>query len=143
MADIVHCFAICSPARKVFAAVSTPAGLDNWWTKRCVGRPVEGAEYELGFGPQYDWRALVRTYAPDVKFALEMTDADNDWRGTRLLFHVREEGDTTHIRFEHLGWQQANEHFCVSNYCWAMYLRLLKRYVERGEVVPYEARLEA
>jgi len=33
--------------------------------------------------------------------------------------------------------------FGTSCYCWAMYLRLLARHVERGEVVPYEARLDA
>ncbi|MCH8956850.1 SRPBCC domain-containing protein, partial [candidate division KSB1 bacterium] len=37
---------------------------------------------------------------------------------------------------------EANEHYRVSCYCWAMYLRLLKRYVEHGETVPYEDRLD-
>jgi hypothetical protein len=29
-----------------------------------------------------------------------------------------------------------------SSYCWAMYLRLLRRNVEAGEVVPYAQRLD-
>jgi hypothetical protein len=33
-------------------------------------------------------------------------------------------------------------HYRTSSFCWAMYLRLLKRYVEHGEVVPYEKRLD-
>ena len=37
----------------------------------------------------------------------------------------------------------ANAHYRTSAFCWAMYLRLLKKYVETGEVVPYERRLEA
>jgi uncharacterized protein YndB with AHSA1/START domain len=143
MADIVHHFPIQAPSRKVFDAVSTPSGLDSWWTKRCVGRPAEGAEYELWFGPQYDWRAVVRKCTPPTEFIFEMIRADDDWRGTALRFQLREENGVTHVRFEHLGWPQANEHFRTSNFCWAMYLRLLKRYVERGEVVPYDARLEA
>jgi uncharacterized protein YndB with AHSA1/START domain len=32
---------------------------------------------------------------------------------------------------------------CVSCYCWAMYLRVLRRYLEHGERVPYEGRLDA
>ena len=72
-----------------------------------------------------------------------MTRADNDWRGTRLHIELQEQGGVTQVRFQHLGWPQANEHYRVSNFCWAMYLRLLKRYVERGEIVPYEERLEA
>ena len=34
-----------------------------------------------------------------------------------------------------------NDHYKISSYCWAMYLRILKRYVESGEEVPYENRL--
>jgi uncharacterized protein YndB with AHSA1/START domain len=126
----------------VFGAVSTPAGLDAWWTKSCAGRPVEGAEYQLGFGPQYAWRGVVRRCVPHAEFVLELTHADDDWRGTRVCFELRPEGDLTHVRFSHLGWPQTNEHFRVSSFCWAMYLRLLKRYAERGETVPYEDRLE-
>jgi uncharacterized protein YndB with AHSA1/START domain len=59
MADIIHHFPIKATPRKVFQAISTPAGLDAWWTKRSAGKPVEGAEYELWFGPEYDWRAVV------------------------------------------------------------------------------------
>ena len=33
------------------------------------------------------------------------------------------------------------EHFRISSYCWAMYLRVLKRGVEFGEAVPYKDRL--
>jgi len=59
MADIVHYFPIKASAAQVFQAISTPRGLSTWWTKSSAGEPVEGAEYELGFGPEYEWRAVV------------------------------------------------------------------------------------
>ena len=37
----------------------------------------------------------------------------------------------------------ANEHWRISCYCWAMYLRLIRRYLEYGETIPYESRLDA
>lgn len=46
------------------------------------------------------------------------------------------------MQFWHRGWLEANVHYRTSSFCWAMYLRLLKRWVEAGEVVPYERRLE-
>ncbi len=49
----------------------------------------------------------------------------------------------THVAFSHTGWPAANAHFRTSSFCWAMYLRLFKRYVEAGEVVPYARRLDA
>jgi len=51
MVDIVQNFPIKAPPDRVYQAVSTPAGLDCWWTKSSSGTPVEGAEYELGLSP--------------------------------------------------------------------------------------------
>jgi len=48
----------------------------------------------------------------------------------------------TQVHFHHTGWPDADDHYRVSCYCWAMYLRLLKRYLEHDEVVPYEDRLD-
>jgi hypothetical protein len=57
-------------------------------------------------------------------------------------FELEEAGGETQVRFHHLGWPAANDHYRISCYCWAMYLRILKRYLEYGELVPYEKRLE-
>jgi uncharacterized protein YndB with AHSA1/START domain len=143
MADIFQHFPIKAPAPQVFQAVSTPAGLDAWWTERSSGGPEEGAEYSLGFGAGYNWRARVSRSIPDREFELELTGADDDWQGTRMGFQLEESDGATQVRFHHTGWPESNEHYRVSCYCWSMYLRLLKRYVERGEVVPYDDRLEA
>ena len=143
MPDIVHHFPIKASADQVFQAISTPAGFDAWWTKRSSGDPKEGAEYELWFDPENDWRAVVSRCVPHTEFELELTGAHKDWLGTRVGFVLEEKDGATNVRFHHTGWPEANEHYQVSCYCWAMYLRLLKRYVETGEIVPYEDRLDA
>jgi uncharacterized protein YndB with AHSA1/START domain len=143
MADIVHQFPINAAASKVFDAIATPAGLDSWWTLRCSGEARHDGGYELYFGYGYDWRAVASRFVTDREFELTFTVADDDWRNTRVNFALEEKGDHTEIRFQHSGWPQANEHYNISCYCWAMYLRLLKRYVEFGEIIPYEKRLEA
>jgi uncharacterized protein YndB with AHSA1/START domain len=61
MPDIYHDFPIAADAARVFQAISTPAELDKWWTKRSAGRAQMGAEYELWFGSKYDWRARVHS----------------------------------------------------------------------------------
>lgn len=143
MADIFHQFPIKASRQQVFDALATPAGLDAWWTLRAAGEPVEGAEYVLNFGPEYDWRARVVRCEPGRAFEFEMTLAMDDWLGARVSFVLEEQDGVTELRFQHTGWPTVSEHYCISSFCWAMYLRLLKRYVECGEVVPYEARLEA
>lgn len=141
MPDIFSDLPIQAPIERVFDAVSTPAGLDTWWTKTCTGAPVEGAEFSLGFGPGYHWRARVTRCRPNTKFELQLTDADADWMGTRVRFQLDASGDSTQLRFSHIDWPTANEHWRISCYCWPIYLRLLRRSLEFGEVVPYEERL--
>ena len=143
MPDIFQHFPIKATPRAVFDAVSTPAGLDAWWTESSTGRPSPGSEYELGFGSGYDWRARVSTCVPDREFELELISSHEDWQGTRVGFDLDESDGVTNVRFHHTGWPESNDHYRVSCYCWSMYLRLLKRYVERGEVVPYDDRLDA
>lgn len=142
MADITHHFPIAAPIDKVFRAVSSPGGLDQWWTRSSSGEPAEGAEYELSFGSGYEWRAKVTRCVENEAFELTLTDAHEDWLGSTVGIELTAKDDTTLVRFNHRGWPSANDHYHTSCYCWAMYLRILKRFVEHGETVPYESRLE-
>ncbi|HSR51053.1 MAG TPA: SRPBCC domain-containing protein [Acidobacteriota bacterium] len=144
MPDIYHDFLIQAPPSKVFQSISTPAGLDRWWTQDSQGSPEKGSEYKLDFGPEYRWRAEVSQCVADKRFELHLTDAHKDWQGTRVGFELEAQGDgATQVRFHHLGWPEANDHYRRSCYCWAMYLRLLKGWIESGEAVPYAERLNA
>lgn len=140
MPDILYEFPVAASAGRVFAAVSTAEGLDAWWT---LAAGVAGDSYALGFGAGYEWRAEVVERVDNVAFVLRMTVADEDWRGTLVGFRFSEREGVTWVGFSHTGWPEANPHYRVSSFCWAMYLRLLKRYCERGEVVDYGDRLEA
>ena len=142
MADILHDFPINAPIERVFQAVSMPEGLDQWWTKRSAGTVATGAEYQLWFGPEYDWRAELTACTPPTELEYRMTRATPDWLDTRVGFALRGEGATTQVRFSHRGWREPGEHYRTSCFCWAMYLRILRRYLEAGETVPYERRLE-
>ena len=143
MPDIVHDFPVQAPPQAVFEVVSTGAGLAEWWTERSAGTPRRGAEYALWFGPKFDWEARVTECDPPSRFELQITKADADWTGTRVGFVLAPANGGTQVRFHHNGWPTLNEHYRVSCYCWAMYLRILKRYVEHGERVPYAKRLDA
>ena len=142
MPDVLLDLPIKTPIDRVFQAVSTAHGLDCWWTKRSSGTPAEGEEYELWFGPEYDWRAAVSRCVPDAEFELRMVRADADWLNTRVGFRLEPRDGGAWLRFHHTGWPSANEHYRISCNCWAMYLRILRRYLEYGEMVPYENRLE-
>jgi uncharacterized protein YndB with AHSA1/START domain len=141
MADIYHNFTINATPGKIFEAISRSKGLDNWWTKSSDVNPEPGGVYNLSFGPLYQWKAVVSKYTTDKVFELEITEADSDWLGTRVGFSLNDKGGITELCFYHTGWPQLNDHYKISSFCWAMYLRILKRFVEFGERVSYDDRL--
>jgi uncharacterized protein YndB with AHSA1/START domain len=103
MLSIFHDFPIKAPVETVFAAMTTPEGLDCWWTKHARGQPALGEEYELYFGPEHDWRAKVSSLLPNEEFELEMIRADQDWTGTRVGIRLEPREDATWVRFRHAG----------------------------------------
>jgi uncharacterized protein YndB with AHSA1/START domain len=144
MADIIHEFTVRAKPERVFQAFATPSGLEKWWTKVSTGEMTEGGAFHLYFGPQFDWQAKVTRYLPSSAFELQITQAHIDWVGTFVGCDLSPEGkDATRVRFHHTGWPEQNEHWRISCFCWAMYLRILRRNLEYGEVVEYEKRLDA
>jgi uncharacterized protein YndB with AHSA1/START domain len=141
MADIFHYFLINASLEKVFESVSTPKGLDLWWSKSSTGKPAIEETYQLSFGPEYNWSAVVSKYVPTIEFELTIRDAHTDWTNTKVGFSLIDKNSITEVHFYHTGWKEDNEHYRISSYCWAMYLRILKRNLEFGEEVPYEERL--
>lgn len=143
MPDIFHDLTIRASRGEVFRMVATAEGLDQWWTARCSGTPATGNEYSLYFDPKHDWKAVVTDCLPDSVFELRMTDAGYDWTGTIVRFELLEHSGSTRLRFSHLGWSEVTDHFRVTSFCWASYLRLLKRAMELGEVCPADQRYES
>ena len=142
MPDILHDFPINAAPAQVFKVLCSPAGLDAWWTSRAEGTPAVGQRYRLYFSPDYDWVGVMRGYQPSSWVEWEITRADAYWQGTRVGFRLTPQGEGTRVEFYHTGWPAANQHYRTSCFCWAMYLRLLKRHLETGEVVEYERRLD-
>jgi uncharacterized protein YndB with AHSA1/START domain len=143
MPDIIHEFTVKARPEQVFQSFATTSGLDKWWTKSSSGECREGGTLRLFFGPEFDWQAKVRRCRPPSSFELQIIQAHPDWMGTVVGCDLAAEGkDATRVRFYHTGWPEQNEHWRVSCYCWAMYLRVLRRNLEYGETVEYEKRLE-
>lgn len=143
MPDIQHRLAIKADPSRIYDAITTPSGLNAWWTKDCEGSPEVGAPYRFYFSDDFDWKAEVVEVEPGRVIAWRFTDAEPDWTGTTLRLELQEESDQTWLSFLHSDWASDNEHFCHSSFCWAMYLRLLRRFVEEGTTVAYESRGES
>ena len=138
--SIHHDLVIKAPISKVFAAISEPEQLEHWWPLKCEGKPEEGATYNLFFGPEYNWFGVVTHIEPNISFHIKMTKSDADWDPTSFGFDLKETELGVKLGFWHVGWPECNTHFKRSSYCWAMLLKGLKDYLEKGIIVPFEDR---
>jgi uncharacterized protein YndB with AHSA1/START domain len=143
MPDILQDLPIAVSPSRVFEGVSQPALLDQWWTLRSTGASTVGSTYELDFGPNYVWHAVVTRSHPGKAFELCMATTDPDWNATVVGFEFFPSKTGTQVRFYHRGWPEANERYRLSAHCWALYLRVLRRHLELGETVAYNKRLSA
>ncbi len=90
--------------------------------------------------PSVQWTGEVTRCEAPSAFEWTMRDTDADWHGTRVGFTLKDIPGGALVEFYHRGWPAENDHFRGSCYCWASYLRILRRHLEHGDVVPYEAR---
>jgi len=140
MADILHNVYIHAKPEQVFRAISTGEEIAKWWTKRSTGKPIKGTVFNFYFTEQYDWDAKLIDVQENLRCVWKMTKADDDWLNTQFGFQLSEKEGITTVEFHHTGWLDSNEHFKRSSYCWAMYLHLLKSYIETGKITTFDKR---
>jgi uncharacterized protein YndB with AHSA1/START domain len=129
MADILHRVSIAAPPGEVHDLVSTPEGIEQWWTGRPVGgEPTVGEQLLLYFS-RGDSPSAVMEVVSDTPEAVvwRCVDGPADWLETRITFSLKpaSDGGTT-LLFEHAGWREPNEFMggCATN--WGSYLTSLK-----------------
>ena len=137
---IHHDLFIKVDASKVYEAVSDPSHLINWWPLKCTGKATDGASYNFYFTPKYNWYGVVTKSEANRHCHIKMTRSDEDWNGTSFGFDLEGISEGTQVKFWHVGWPACNHHFRRSSYCWAILLKGLKDYLERGIIVPFEER---
>ena len=140
MYNIHHDLFINKSPSSIFDAISQPSHLENWWPLKCSGKPEVGATYNFFFEEPYDWFGEVVKCEKNISFHIKMTQSDADWDPTTFGFDLEKMENGTMVHFWHKGWPECNHHFKRSSYCWAILLRGLKNYLEKGVILPFEER---
>ena len=138
--SIYHDLTINACSRKVFEAITKPDHLVNWWPLKCTGNPEVGGEYNFYFNQKYDWFGKVVEYSSNKEFHIRMTKSNLDWAPTTFGFDIEDFKDNVQLKFWHTGWAECNAHYRKSSYCWAILLKGLKEYLEKGVILPFEER---
>jgi uncharacterized protein YndB with AHSA1/START domain len=117
MAAIKHLFHIDAPRQKVYEAISTINGFQNWWTKQTSGDAGLGGVIAFRFGnPGMDFKVTKLTEATEVNMIC--VAGFDDWIGTTLTFFLDENEGKTRVRFTHDNWAETGDNYAACCFSW-------------------------
>lgn len=131
---------------KVYAALTTPQGLQGWWTEDCEVATEVGGIIHFHFGDTHkDMRIEQLEPNREVRWLCTMAHINheklahkNEWEGTQLAFHLTPEGtNATRLAFEHIGLVPSFECYELCSSCWPYFLSSLQQCVETGRGTPF------
>ena len=148
MVDIVHRVGIKAPESKVYAALSTIAGLAGWWTEATTGSSQLGGVITFRFqtetgeeigGFDMDVVELV----PDQKVRWRVKAGPAEWVGTEIEFVLSRQDEHIIVMFGHRGWREEVEFTAHCSTKWATFLLSLRDRVEtgKGRPAPHDLRI--
>mgnify|MGYP003320615128 CR=1 FL=1 len=139
--SISHDVTIKSSSALVFDKIVNPEHLNNWWPLKSSGDGNLNDVYNFYFSEEYDWFSKLIKVEKNKEIQFLMTHCDEDWNDTILEFKLEIiNTDNTLLKFSHIGWKNNNHHFRRTSYCWALLLKGLKDYCEKGTIVPFKNR---
>ena len=137
---IYHDVIIKADRTKIFKAFTDPKELVHWWPLECSGIPAKGETYNFYFSDDYDWYGEVATIKQNEALVIQMVKCEENWLPTQFGFELMERDKDVVLQFFHRGWLEMNHEYRKTSYCWALLLHGLKRYVENGEILPFQER---
>lgn len=131
MADIKHFMTIETTPDKVYAALTTQAGLRSWWTADTSTEPRIGGKADFGFDKrEVVFRMKIEKLEPGKRVVWSCHGDQPEWAGTRLTWEIEADGKTSKLRFIQTGIQTINDFWASCNTTWGELMFRLKNYLE-------------
>src|SRR5687768_8709986 len=111
MVDIIHRIGIQAPASRVYQAVTTVAGLRQWWTEDVEGDEKLGGKIRFTFRSKSgELKGQMVMEVKELK-APESTrwkciEGPPEWIGTEVTFELSQQDDQIIIIFGHRKWRE-------------------------------------
>ena len=127
---------------EVFGAINNVRG---WWSEEIEGRTDElGAEFTYHYEDVHRCKLKITELVPGKKVIWQVLDNyfnftkdESEWKGTTISFDISKKGDTTEVRFSHIGLVPAYECYEVCSDAWSSYLSgSLKSLITTGRGEP-------
>lgn len=146
MADFQFNVRIGKPPSEVYAALTTKAGIQGWWTPDCEVPSGVGDLLKVRFGEMfhtYEIESLVpnevvQWHCTEHFHNLPGLTKFDEWVGTRLHFRLAPAGEGTVLNFDHEGLSPELDCYAHCSERWPFFLGVsLKGHVENGIGHPY------
>ena len=131
MVDILHRVGIDTRPDRVFEALTTIKGIQDWWIGTASGSAARGDSFT--FGPN---EMLVLDAEPAKLVRWRCTRGPEEWLNTEVSFRLAWKQDQTFVLFKHADWREPVEfmHHCSTR--WAIFLLSLRDLIEKGNGRP-------
>ncbi len=136
-----HVLEIAADRNAVFAAVTDPHRLAQWWTTTVQGgTPAVGAHLQLTFGPFKPRLTVTELREPSLVAWRGVSSHDAWGQRTTIRFALDGDSDTTRLALWHqLGDELDKESVATANFTWGYYLNSLRGLCETGTGRPFDA----
>jgi uncharacterized protein YndB with AHSA1/START domain len=138
MAELKHQIPIEASPDKIYAALTTQAGLRSWWTADTKAEEKVGGSAEFGFDKRaIVFRMKIEKLEPGRSVVWSCHGDLPEWNGTTLTWDLEKNHSGTTVRFTHAGWNAVTEMFAICNSSWGELMYRLKNYVEGKNPGPH------
>ncbi len=131
MIDIKHKLAIKTTSDIVYNAITTQQGLESWWAKQTIAKPLVGFVNVFTFGTNRN-EIQVSELKQNKKVEWKIIISIDEWVDTTISFDLEEKEGKTILRFAHAGWRAATDTYAECNFAWGRFMTSLKSYCETG-----------
>jgi uncharacterized protein YndB with AHSA1/START domain len=121
-------------------ALTTHQGITSWWTTRAEVPEGQGAVLKLSFpDAPVTWDLRVDHARQPQRLVWHCVGGPPQWVDTEVAFVLSPaaQGDATTVRFDHVGWREADQMFRVVTFGWGQVLSRLKAFLDSGKATPY------
>ena len=136
MATVSQKITIEAPKDKVYAALTTAEGLQEWFAPKLEGEVDPGKEMTFHFndGETFRWKTTEASPGSTVRW--ECLEGPGQAAGTKVIFRLSDKGEgQTTVECDHEGWPEDHEVIKTCNTLWGISMGHLKTYAEGGKLV--------
>lgn len=131
MNQLFHFIQIQATPQKVYAAISTKAGLESWLSSNCeFDLAIDAVAIIWSNNSQDPFRMKIMDFEQDKRLVWKCLGDNKDWIGTEISFELLSDKNLTSMHFNHCNWRETGVEMSRVNTIWGELLHRLKSYCE-------------